>query len=133
MLHYVNPHAIHAVLADDVVVVVGKGRVGCQHGGWHMGWEARTVGGRHILRRGERAGGQQVGEWRGWACGCAAWFSVQERCGWALWGCMGLHHCDAGVKYWEVHLHLASGGQALVARPGEAAMHPPAHILVTVH
>ena len=31
-----------------------------------------------------------------------------------LWGHMGLHHCDARVKYWEVCLHPASGGQALV-------------------
>ena len=89
MLHCVNPHAIHAVLADDVVVVVGEGQVGGQHGGWHVGWEARTVGGWHILRMGERAGqvgkwagGWQVGEWRGWVCGRVAWFGVQEWHGW---------------------------------------------------
>ena len=121
MLHHVNPHTVHAVLSDDVVVVVGEGQVGGQHGGWHVGWEARTVGGRHVLRRGEWAGqvgewagGRQVGEWRGGACGRAAWFGVQERCGWALWGRVGLHCCEAGMKYWEVRLHPASGGQALV-------------------
>ena len=42
MLHRVNPHAIHAVLADDVVVVVSEGRVGGQH------VEGGTWGGRHI-------------------------------------------------------------------------------------
>ena len=140
MLHHVNPHAVHAVLADNVVVVVGEGWVGGQHGGWHVGWEARTVGGWHILLRGERAGqvgewvgGRQVGEWRGWAHGHLAWFGVQERRGWALWGHVGLHRCDTGMKYWEVRIRPSSGGQALVAQPGEAVTHPPAHILVTVH
>ena len=33
------------------------GGVGGQHGGWHVQWEARTVGGRHVLGR------RQVGEW----------------------------------------------------------------------
>ena len=41
------------------------GGVGGQHGGWHVQWEARTVGGRHVLGR------WQVGEWRGWAGGHA--------------------------------------------------------------
>ena len=98
------------------------------------------MGGRHVLHRGEQAGqvgewagGWQVGEWRGWAHGRVVWFGVQEWCGWALWGHVGLHHCDASVRYWEVHLCPVSCGQALVARPGEAATHPPAHILVTVH
>ena len=106
--------------------------------------EGGTWGGRHIQwvggmycegagQVGEWAGGWQVGEWRGWEHGCAVWFGVQEQCGWELWGRVGLHHCDAGVKYWEAWLRPASGGQALVARPGEAVMHPTAHILVTVH
>ena len=51
MLHRVNPHAVHAVLADDVVVVVSEGWVGGQHGGWHMGWEAHTV--ERVARPGE--------------------------------------------------------------------------------
>ena len=37
------------------------GRVGGQHGGQHVWWEACTVGGWHVLGR------QQLGEWRGWA------------------------------------------------------------------
>ena len=41
------------------------GGVGGQHGGWHVQWEARTVGRRHVLGR------RQVVEWRGWAGGHA--------------------------------------------------------------
>ena len=89
-----------------------------------MGWEARTVGGQHVLGRsertgqvGERAGGRQCVNGEG---GCMVWFSVQEQCGWgegggwAVWGHVGPHRCDTGMKHWEVCLCLASGGQALV-------------------
>ena len=49
------------------------GQVG-QHGGRHVGWEARTVGRRYILGRGEHTAcrwalGWQVGEWRGGRAG----------------------------------------------------------------
>ena len=43
-----------------MVVAHRGGWVGGQHGGWHVQWEARTVGRRHVLGR------WHVGEWRGW-------------------------------------------------------------------
>ena len=48
---------------QTVVVVAAAcrgGGVGGQHGGQHVQWEARIVGGQHVLGR------WQVGEWRGW-------------------------------------------------------------------
>ena len=86
--------------------------------------EGGTWGGRHIQWVGGTycAGANwKVGSrWVNGEGGRAAWFSVQERSGWGkgggwvLWGHMRLHCCDTGVKYWEVRLHPASGGQALV-------------------
>ena len=85
MLHHVNPHAVHTVLADDVVVVVGEGQVGGQHGGWHMGWEAHTgVGGMYCAGENGQArwvNGQVGGRWVNGEGGCAVWFGVQEQCG----------------------------------------------------
>ena len=45
--------------ANSFVAHCRGGGIGGQHGGWHVQWEARTVGGRHVLGR------HQVGEWRG--------------------------------------------------------------------
>ena len=53
------------MLKTAAVAAHRGGGVGGQHGGRHIQWEPRTVGGRHILGR------QQVGEWRGWAGGHA--------------------------------------------------------------
>ena len=51
------------------------GGVGGQHGGWHVQWEAHTVGGQHILGR------LQVGEWRGWAGGHATGLGLRPAAG----------------------------------------------------
>ena len=111
--------------------------------------EGGTWGGRHIQWVGSTycagangqarwANGQVGGRWVNGEGGCAGMRHgsvCKSGVGGAkvLWGRMGLHRCDASVKYWEVCLRLASGGQALVVRPGEAVTHPTAHILVTVH
>ena len=58
-----------------VAVARRGGGVGGQHGGWHVQWEARTVGGWHILGR------RQVGEWRGWAGGHTAGLGLRLAAG----------------------------------------------------
>ena len=51
------------------------GGVGGQHGGWHIQWEACTVGGGLVLGR------RQVGEWRSWAGGHAAGLGLHPAAG----------------------------------------------------
>ena len=90
---------------------------GGTYSGRHVQWEARTVGGRHVLDR------WQVGEWRGWVDGHAtglglhlaagagtAWHMTgQEEDGECWWG-WSAH----GVAWPWVH---AIGG-VMVARDG---------------
>ena len=104
------------VLKMAVAVAAHRGGgVGCQHGGWHVQWEVRTVGGQHILGR------QQVGEWRGWADGHATGLGLH-----AAAGAGTVRHTtgreEDGERRWGLSVHgvmwvHAIGGVA-VARDG---------------
>ena len=98
-----------------VVVACREGGVGGQHGGQHIQWEARTVGGWHILGR------RQVGEWRGWVGGHAAGLGLSLAAGagtaWHTTGQEEDRECRWGRSTHGIAWVCAIGGVA-VARNG---------------